>query len=360
MSENNDYSYLLDIIKLAESSEEKADSEKFNLKYHGNFSKNTSVSRVNQGLSYIFLKDSSYNTSIVSNETSVNKLISTHLNKPIDQVDFILSHNEQPFFRLPDSGHWIVMQNWSFGSIPINWIESICDYVDQLWVSSSYEQDCFIQNGIPKEKIRVINSGIDSLYFNYHINPINVNTKKKKKFLFKGDLNWQSGFDILLKAYTDEFVNDEDICLIIVADAKNVSNEYNQKIKELTNLAYSPEILLIDWSDNEDAASLYKACDFIVYPHRAESYCLNLIESMACGTPAIVTNYGAALDYCDINNSILIKASKSYQSDKKIENNETIDFPYWADIDTIDLRVTLRKAYQIDQDIYDNLAKNAS
>ncbi|MBC7474693.1 MAG: tetratricopeptide repeat protein, partial [Candidatus Sericytochromatia bacterium] len=44
----------------------------------------------------------------------------------------------------------------------------------------------------------------------------------------------------------------------------------------------------------------------------------------------------------------------------KIENNETIDFPYWADIDTIDLRVTLRKAYQIDQDIYDNLAKNAS
>jgi tetratricopeptide (TPR) repeat protein len=366
MTENNDYSYLLDILKLAESGDSADSSEKLNIRYEGEFFTGNNVSRVNLNFAYVLLKDSSYETSLgIKDAGGLNhnehKLFSDHMNKDLADLDFVISHNPEPSFNLPEKGRWIVMQNWDFGSVPEKWLESINDYVDELWVSSEYNKNCYIESSVPPEKIRVVHSGVDSLNFNPHITPIEVSTQKKIKFLFKGDLGWKTGFDLFLKAYSDEFVRDEDVCLIIVSDSKNISPENKELIKSFTDNPDWPEILLIDLPEDEkQMAQLYKSSSYFAYPYRAESYCLDLLEAMACGTPALVTGYGAALDYCNAENSILIQADRTYQSEKMIEGLETRAYPFWADVEIMNLRVKLREAYELNEENYKELSRMAS
>lgn len=365
MTENNDYSYLLDILKLAEASEEKDEQEKLNLKFSGDLFSMTNTSKVNLNLAYILLKDTSYNTVIdIKNPASVpseHRIISENLNKSLSETDFIISHNSEPSFLLPDKGNWIIFQNWDFGSIPLKWVEAFSDYVDEIWVSSQYNKNCFVESYIPEEKIRVINSGVDSLYFNPHVEPQELNTKKKIKFLYKGNLEWQTGFDLLFKAYIDEFVRDEDVCLVIETDTKNISQENTKLLKSISELPDAPEIQLVEQpNDDKLNARLYKSCNYLVSPYRSESYCLDILESMACGVPAIVSGYGAALDYCNNVNSIMIKASRVYQSEKRVMETETKNYPYWSEIEITDLRFILRKAFEMEEADYNTLSKNAS
>jgi len=365
MTENNDYSYLLDILKLAESSEIKEGEEVLNLKFEGKFFKNDDCSRVNENFANIFLKDSSYNTSLIVKDVSdinnsKHKLIKDNLDKEIEQTDIYLSHYLEPKFMLPKEGHWVVMQNWDYGSIPKNWKEPISDFIDQLWVSSEYVKQSYIDAGIDSDKIKVIPSGVDSLTFNSHVKPYKLDTDKKVKFLFKGALNWEKGFDVLLKSYSEEFVNNEDVCLVIAVDSE-ISNENTKLINAIKQNPDSPEILIVNYPNDENLiAELYKACSFFVLPYRTESYCLDLLESMACGVPSIVTNLGSSLDYCTEENSILIPATVTHELDKNIQSLETVFYPYWANINILDLRLKLREAFNINSEKYKLLSKNAS
>ena len=58
----------------------------------------------------------------------------------------------------------------------------------------------------------------------------------------------------------------------------------------------------------EELAGLYAACDCLVHPYRGEGFGLPIAEAMACGLPAIVTGYGAAMDFCDERTSYPILA----------------------------------------------------
>ena len=49
----------------------------------------------------------------------------------------------------------------------------------------------------------------------------------------------------------------------------------------------------------EEMAALYRACDCVGAPYRAEGFALAPLEGMACGRPAIVTAGGPTDDYLD-------------------------------------------------------------
>jgi glycosyltransferase involved in cell wall biosynthesis len=42
-----------------------------------------------------------------------------------------------------------------------------------------------------------------------------------------------------------------------------------------------------------------------VFPYRAEGFCLPILEAMACGTPPIVPDFGACLDFCSTDVAFL-------------------------------------------------------
>src|SRR5439155_21723828 len=71
---------------------------------------------------------------------------------------------------------------------------------------------------------------------------------------------------------------------------------------EITTAAAAPGAPRIHYIDTYmpvgELASLYRGSDCLVLPSRAEGWALPILESMACGTPAIVPSFGAFLDYC--------------------------------------------------------------
>jgi tetratricopeptide (TPR) repeat protein len=107
----------------------------------------------------------------------------------------------------------------------------------------------------------------------------------------------------------------------------------------LQSVANAPEIEYIDRVlDEKQLAGLYTACDCLVHPYRGEGFGLPIIEAMSSGLPAIVTGHGAALDFCNNDNSYLISAREVRWPKKQVGNEETVDFPWWAEPDRESLR----------------------
>lgn len=367
MAKKKDYSYLVDIIKLNQNEEFVDEFDKINIKYESNFFDNSDVAKISSDIASIILRNSKYNVSISSNEQLIDKdlkqkTIIDSIGKNLDKVDLLLTHFNKPIFTAPSqSTHWVVFQNWDFGSTPKDWKIPFSNYVDSIIVSNNYNKDNLIHDGVSDKKIKVVNSSVDSIYYNQNVEPTDLKLDKKIKFLFKGDLSWKSGFDLLLKAYTEEFGSEDDVALLISTKVDLIDEKTSENIKKSFSNPDSPSISIIDEPiSQKESAKLYKACNYYVAPYRANSYCLNIIEAMACGIPAIVTGDGASKDYCTSNESIMLETNLVHDTKKEVEKVQTIDFPCWFETDIEEIKLKLRQAFNLSKDAYNELSIKAS
>ena len=86
-------------------------------------------------------------------------------------------------------------------------------------------------------------------------------------------------------------------------------------LRENSLLEYIEKIL-----SEDEVVGLYTACNVLVHPYRGEGFGLPILEAMACGIPAIVTNGGACLDFCNEKNSLLVQANKKISKEKRVGN----------------------------------------
>jgi glycosyltransferase involved in cell wall biosynthesis len=89
--------------------------------------------------------------------------------------------------------------------------------------------------------------------------------------------------------------------------------------------------------------ALYTACDCLVHPYRGEGFGLPIAEAMACGLPVMVTNYGAALDFCDETNAYLIPAVERCGNEGRIGQTEIADVPRYGEADVEALTRLMRQ-----------------
>ncbi|MCS7220812.1 MAG: glycosyltransferase [Anaerolineae bacterium] len=261
-------------------------------------------------------------------------------------VDVHVRHQWPPNLTPPPEGHWVIIQPWEFGSLPKSWIEVMSTQVDEIWVPSSYVRDCYVRSGVPADRVFVVPNGVDTTKFRPDVPPLQLQTKKRFKFLFVGGTITRKGIDILLDAYSNAFTAEDDVCLVI-KDMGGQSFYKGQTAQELI-IRYrarpnAPEIEYIDRTlSDEELAGLYTACDCLVHPYRGEGFGLPIAEAMASGLPVIVTGYGAALDFCDEQTAYLIPAREVRWPQKRVGEWETVDYPWWAEPDREALKQWMR------------------
>lgn len=258
------------------------------------------------------------------------------IDKPlINKADFHIRHVYPTGLKSPQEGKYILIFPWEDGNIPDELVDHINKEVDELWCPSEYIKSLHINSGIINRKIHVIPNGIDLNIYKPKVEKLELKTNKKFKFLFVGGFLFRKGFDILLKAYFNEFNDKDDVCLIIKSLGKNTYYSSENNLINHNN-PNNPEVIIFEENLNsEGLSSLYNSCDVYVHPYRAEGFGMPIFEAMACGLVPIVTKYGPSLEYCNDSNSFLIN----------YENKENLKMYTFIEPDINDLQNNMRYAY---------------
>jgi FkbM family methyltransferase len=280
-------------------------------------------------------------------EVPLPEVVAARLRQPPTRaVDFHVRHEWPPDFTAPPTGHWVLMQPWEYGSLPREWVAPIVQGVDEVWAYTHFVRECYLKSGVPEELVHVVPLGVDPTRFHPRVTPLRLKTTKRFKFLFVGGTIARKGIDILLAAYMQSFRSEDDVCLVI--QDMGVGSFYRGQtaerlVAQYQALSAGPEIDYIERSmSQQELAGLYTACDCLVHPYRGEGFGLPIAEAMASGLPVIVTDYGAALDFCTKDNAFLIPARVVHFPEKRVGDLETVDFPWLAEPDRDALASLLR------------------
>lgn len=153
---------------------------------------------------------------------------------------------------------------------------------DYIFTLSTFSKESLIKNGIPEHKIFTLNLGLQLKNFYPKKSDIEPS---KFRFLFVGTITRRKGLELLLEAFKSlEFSNAELVLIGPMADGESLLQQYKGCF------TYHP------FMHHEKLADAYRAADVFVFPSYLDSWAQTVVEAMACGTPAIVSENTGAKD----------------------------------------------------------------
>lgn len=233
---------------------------------------------------------------------------------------------------------------WECMEVPECYVEIMNDKrIDGILVSAESVKDACVRSGVTTP-IHVINHGVNLEYFF----PEKVERDSRFTFLFnKGWINGKddrSGFDILLKAFTEEFTKEDNVLLIAKLNPAYIPPgwDINKELKKLDlDFNNCPEIRLnFDFVNFKSLNALYNQADVCVIPSKGEGFGLTYIEAMACKVPCIATRFGGHLDFINDDNGWLVDCKITQATGNFLTEN-----CHWMTPDVEHLKKILRDVY---------------
>lgn len=228
---------------------------------------------------------------------------------------------------------------------------AVCYKLESIMSPSTFCINSFISSGISSKKLFFAPCPLDVNKWNSSISPLyGDNNTGKFKFLFMNTFYERKGWDVLLRAWLEEFSNDDPVELFIKSYKENDRDYSIEAVisqfakKNGFNLSERASIQVIDEIIPSDILpNFMKSFDAYVSPHRSEGFGMNIWYSMAIGVPVICTNYGGCTDFVNNDTAWLFKKEKM----AKPSSAELAIFPHlgnivWAEPDIVDMRRQMR------------------
>jgi glycosyltransferase involved in cell wall biosynthesis len=177
----------------------------------------------------------------------------------------------------------------------------------------------------------------------YGVDPSFKINAKEFCFLHISSCFPRKGADVLLKAYGQSFSAVDPVTLVIKT-FPNPHNEIHKWLAEAQRMKQDyPSVLIIE-DDLSDAQvmALYRQCQALVAPSRAEGFGLPLAEAMLSGLPVITTGWGGQLDFCTPDTAWLVDFSFT-----PAETHFGLFNSVWAEPDATHLAQTMREVYAL-------------
>ena len=242
--------------------------------------------------------------------------------------------------------------------------------VDAIFVPSKHVYDAF--KPFVDRPIFIVPEGVDMNVFKeehtFHpqIEEFNHATENSAElFTFLWNKGWalgtkdRSGFDIAVKAFSEEFTKTDKVRFLA-----HINPAYNHPMWDIRR---EMDALKLPLNNNRAPMSImtsdlpiplinqfYNLGDVYISTSKAEGFNLPVLEAMACGKPAIVSNYGGHLDFCDESNSWLISGEMKRASDP----NPMFEEVDWFECNVEEVKKAMRFAYE-HQDIVKKKSEEA-
>lgn len=257
-------------------------------------------------------------------------------------------HTGKDFYREvkeknPGMRAYVGYTTFETDTVPESWVDP-CNQMDEIWVPSHFNVETFSRAGVKRDKLYVIPHGFDPWHYQPSATePLEIGEKKRFNFLSIFEWTYRKGWDVLIKAYLEEFAADEDVRLIIRSYqgggviGKDVKPITDQLVGLIVSLGFDPDnIPRIDFIDKmvpvELMPNLYKMADAFVLPTRGEGWGIPFTESMLMEVPVIATRWSGHLEFMNDDNSYLIDVDRIVPvAEEQIRDNPLYKGHRWAE-----------------------------
>jgi FkbM family methyltransferase len=255
----------------------------------------------------------------------------------VPDVHIVLVETDNIYFYHDYDGYKIAYNVWESTLYPDNFFKRLF-YFDEVWVPTKWQFDCLVAQGYPAEKISIVPEGVDVDTFK----PIEKYPQRDKiRFVYFGRWDYRKGTTEVLRAFGEVFKDVDDVELIA-----SVENPYpNDGLKSTEERIKKHEIdtekiTFLNFPSREEYVKYLQEAHVFVSCARSEGWNLPLIEAMACGTPAIYSNWGGQLEFAEGKGvPVSIKELRPANIERK-------EFPgEYCEPDWDDLKWKMRQAY---------------
>jgi len=225
---------------------------------------------------------------------------------------------------------------------PADWVRQ-ANRMDEVWVPSSFNREGFLRCGL-KRPVHVMPLGVDADHFHprivAHPNPAG-------EFVFLSVFEWGERKEpwLLLKTFSDTFAAHEPVRLLCKIINRDPGIKLKEEIRRLGLRSPGGRISYLFNLEfpHQQLGSLYRSADCFVAASRGEGWDMPLMEAMACGVPAIATDWGAHTEFVHEGIAYPLRIRGTIRAIAKC--------PYyagfsWSDPDAEHLRHLLRHVYE--------------
>ena len=166
--------------------------------------------------------------------------------------------------------------------------------------SETSRQDIIRLLRVPPEKVQVVYLAADESYHPVSDGDVLHGVQQKyhlpeQYVLYLGGFDARKNVSFLLQAYARLALEWPEVPHLVIAGRlpEEDSEFFPDPHRWIDNLDLSDRVALIGWVDEEDKPALYSGARVFVFPSDYEGFGLPVLESISCGTPAVVTEVGS-------------------------------------------------------------------
>lgn len=187
--------------------------------------------------------------------------------------------------------------------------------VHKVLAPSNYCKQGFANAGVPKEMIEVVPHGVNECFIS-GTDKYSLNTDRKTKFFLNvgGQVHARKGIPGTLEAWGRAFTNKDDVILVVKANKKRPEQPFELYWPDLLSAfsdkypMHAPVVTISEFIP--DISALYRACDVVVSGSNSEGFNMPALEALHSNNLLIVSDYSGSQDFCNDNNSLLIKGKE--------------------------------------------------
>lgn len=194
-------------------------------------------------------------------------------------------HTDFPqYVRILTEDSFMETLTWDY----MHWFYS---QLDIIYVNSEDYRKCWIERGIPAERLKILPRGLDTKLFSPDKREVDFWRSRGLRegevgMLFVGRISKEKNLDTLVAATRHLAEWQTPVRPLFVGEGP-----YLAEMKRLL-----PDAIFTGYLRGDELAYAYASADFFIFPSTTDTFGNVVIEAQACGIPTVVTDVGGPRD----------------------------------------------------------------